>query len=107
MGYQPKIIFGKVKNTGYPIDGLALLFSMWDYDNYESYHLCSWSKDCDEAVMKTMYQSEKEAGICLYDNLEEFAEVWKADEYEPEFSFCLDLDKVDVLEVVEEEIKDE
>ncbi len=50
MGYQPKIIRGRVKDTGYPIDGLGLYFSLWDYDNYESYHLVGWNKEDDEAV---------------------------------------------------------
>ena len=105
MGYSPKLIEGKVKDTGYPIDGCVLLFSLWDYDNYEYYHLSGWRKDYDEAVMQTIYQSEKEAGLCLYDSLEDFAEAWKAGEYEPECSFNLPLDKVNELKVVKEERK--
>ena len=105
MGYQPKIIRGKVKNTGYPIDGRELLFSLWDYDNYESYHLFEWADDDDEAVMRTMYQTEKEAGLCLFDEFESFEAACKAGDYEPDCMFCLDLDKVKVLEVVAEERK--
>lgn len=101
MGYQPKIIRGKVKDTGYPIDGRALLFSLWDYDNYESYHLCGWQNDDDEAVMLTIYRSEEEAGIGLYDTLEEFTRAWKAEEYEPDGVFCLFPDNVEVLEVIQ------
>lgn len=37
--YKPKLIRGKVKGIEYPIDGRELFFSLWDYDNYESYHL--------------------------------------------------------------------
>ena len=104
MGYQPKLILGKVKNTGYPIDGRELLFSLWDYDNYESYHLSGWrDDDNDEAVMRTIYQSENEAGLCVYDTLEDFARAWKAGEYEPEGSFCLAPDNVDVLAIIQEE----
>lgn len=103
MGYQPKIIRGKVKGTGYPIDGRELLFSMWDYDNYESYHLSGWHEDDDEAVMRTIYQSENEAGLSVYDTLEDFARAWKVGEYEPEGTFCLAPDNVDVLEVIQEE----
>ncbi len=103
MGYQPKIIRGKVKGTGYPIDGRVLLFSMWDYDNYESYHLSGWREEDDEAAMLTIYQSENEAGFCVYDTLEDFTRAWKAGEYEPEGTFCLAPDNVDVLEIIQEE----
>lgn len=103
MGYQPKIIRGKVKGTGYPIDGRVLLFSLWDYDNYENYHLSGWSEDNDEAVMQTIYRSEEEAGLCLYDTLDEFTRAWKAGEYEPDGVFCLSPDNVEVLEVIQAE----
>ncbi len=103
MGYQPKIIRGRVNGTGYPIDGREFLFSLWDYDNYESYHLAGWNNEDDEAVMLTMHQSEEEAGLCLYDSLEDFARAWKAGEYEPECTFCLASDKVEVLEVIQGE----
>lgn len=43
MTYKPKIIIGKVKDTGLPIDGHTLYFSQWDYDNYESWHLYNWN----------------------------------------------------------------
>lgn len=103
MEYQPKLIRGKVKGTGYPIDGQELLFSMWYYDNYESYHLSGWREDDDEAVMQTIYRSEEEAGLCLYNTWEEFTRAWKAGDYEPDCVFCLDLASVDVLEVIREE----
>lgn len=103
MGYKPKLIRGKVKDTGYPIDGRELIFSMWDYDNYEYYHLDGWREEDNEAVIKTLYQSENEAGICVYDSLEDFARALKAGEYEPDGVFCLDLDNVDVLEIIREE----
>lgn len=103
MGYQPKIIRGKVKGTGYPIDGRELLFSLWDYDNYESYHLSGWHNDDDEAVMLTIHQSEEEAGLCVYDTLGDFASAWEEGEYEAEGAFCLDPNNVDVLEVIQEE----
>lgn len=103
MGYKPRIIRGRVKGTGYPIDGRELLFSTWDFDNHENFHLFSWDKEDDEAVMLTIHQSEEEAGFCNYDTLENFAEAWKAGEYEPEASFCLAPNNVDVLDVIKEE----
>ncbi len=54
-------------------------------------------------LLLTMHQSEEEAGLCLYDSLENFAKTWKAGEYEPECTFCLAPDNVDVVEVIQEE----
>jgi hypothetical protein len=42
-------------------------------------------------------------GNVLFDSLEKFAENWKAKKWEPQGSFCLPLDKVEVLEVKQEE----
>lgn len=81
MGYKPKIITGKVTGTGWPIDGHVLYLAMWDYDR-ESWHLYGWDDADDEAVMQTMYQTETEAAMCLYDTLEDFAKAWKAKEWE-------------------------
>lgn len=103
MGYQPKIILGKVKDTGYPIDGLELFFSLWDYDNFECYHLSHWRGDADEAVMKTIYQTENESGLYVYDDMESFTKAWKTGEYEPDGVFCLAPENVDVVVVVQEE----
>lgn len=106
MGYKPKIITGKVTGTGWPIDGHVLYLAMWDYDR-ESWHLYGWDDADDEAVMQTMYQTETEAAMCLYDTLEDFAKAWKAKEWEAQGVFCLDLDKVEVLEVKQEEQPDD
>ena len=103
MEYKPKVITGKVTGTGWPIDGHVLWFSQWDYDNRESWHLYGWEDSEDEAVMQTVFQTETEAGLCLFDTLEKFAENWKAKKWEPQGSFCLPLDKVEVLEVKQEE----
>lgn len=112
MPYKPKIIAGRVKGTGYPIDGHVITFSQWDYDNRESWHLYGWDEASDEAVMMTMYQAEKEAereltGEPPEDTLEDFMETWKAGEWEPDAAFCLPLDKVEVVTVLQEEETDE
>ena len=107
MAYKPKIITGKVTGTGWPIDGRVLHFSQWDYDNHQSWHLYGWEDEDDEAVMLTMYKTETEAGICLRDTLEDFTKMWKAQEWEPAGAFCLPLDKVEVVEVKQEEEKDD
>lgn len=103
MEYKPKVITGKVTGTGWPIDGHVLWFSQWDYDNRESWHLYGWADSEDEAVMQTVFQTETEAGLCPFGTLEKFAENWKAKKWEPQGSFCLPLDKVEVLEVKQEE----
>lgn len=100
--YRPKTIAGKVNGTGWPIDGHALLFTSWDYDNHESWHLYSWPDEADRAVMETMFITETAAGMCLYDTMEEFAEHWK--EWEPEGSFCIPLENVEVIRDIQEEV---
>lgn len=75
MTYKPKIVIGKVKDTGLPIDGHVLYFSQWDYDKYESWHLYDWDDKDDEAVMLTIWQAENEAGLECYNTFDEFAAV--------------------------------
>ena len=96
--YKPRIVLGKVTGTGYPIDGHALYFSQWDYDNMESWHLYGWDDEDDEAVMLTMFQAEE-----IGTSMRAFIDKWKAGEWEPDGAFCLPLDKVEVLEVKQEE----
>jgi hypothetical protein len=103
--YRPKVVIGKVKNTGYPIDGHELALALWDYDNYESYHLWSWADESDDAVMQTMYQAEKGSGIGAFCSLEEFSAAWKAKELEPAGAFLIPVENVEVVEVVQEEQK--
>lgn len=99
--YKPKVIKGTVKNTNTPLDGATLYLGLWAYDNHESYHLYGWGNEADEKVMLAMKQADE-----LYQDepIEEFEELWKAKEYDPPGSYCIDLDKVDVLEVVQEEV---
>ena len=105
MGYKPKIIEGKIKDTGWAIDGHILILTSWDHDNHESWHLYDWKKESEKAVIETMFIAEKEAGMCLYDTLEEFAEHWE--EWEPEGSFSIPLENVEVVKVIQEEIEEE
>lgn len=99
--YKPEIIAGKVKDTGYPIDGHTLYFARWDYDR-ENWHLYGWDDDADEAVMLTMFeQAEKKKGLTL----ESFAEKWKAKLWKPDAPFPLLPDLVEVVEVKQEEEK--
>lgn len=102
MGYIPKIIKGQVHDTGLPIDGCILSLSLWDWDNYESYHLFGWDDADDESVMLTMHKED----IVFNDMpIEDFKELWRAEEYEPDGVYCIPLDKVKIIEVIREEQK--
>lgn len=102
--YRPKVIEGRISSTGWPIDGCTLILSLWDYDNYESWHLSYWTDKDDQAVMETMFITETAAGLCLYDTLEEFEEHWP--EWEPEGSFCIPIENVEVIKIMQEEQKE-
>lgn len=95
---NPEIVIGKVKDTGWPIDGHILTFGLWDYDDRSSYHLYSWEDEDDEAVMMTMFQSLVETGMEDKDGLNEFIDAWEAGLFEAPGAFCIDLDKVEVVE---------
>lgn len=103
MDYSPKIIKGRVSGTGWPIDGHTLYFSLWAYDRHGCYHLHTWPKEADEAVMRTLYEAEEAEGMCCCDTLQEFEKLWKSGKYDPGGVFTVALDKVEVLEVVQEE----
>ena len=104
MEYIPKIVKGTVKDTGWPIDGHTLYFSLWDYDNHSSWHLYGWDEQDDAAVMETLFITEAETGVCRYETLKAFAEAWKSKVWKPSSSFCLSLDQVDVVEVMQHEV---
>ena len=107
MAYKPKIVTGRVTGTGLPIDGRVLYLSLWDYDHHRSWHLYGWEDEDDEAVMQTMFQTETQAGMCSCETLDEFTIMWHANEWEPIGSFVLPLDNVEVVEVKQEEEKDD
>lgn len=104
--YKPKVVEGKVSGTGWPIDGHTLILALWDYDDYESWHLYYWGNKDDQAIMETMFITETAAGMCIHDTLEEFAAAWGAGEWYPEGSFCIPLENVEVLTVLREEQKE-
>lgn len=97
--YIPRIVMGKVKGTGLPIDGCTMYLSQWEYEDYRYFHLYGWPDEDDPAVMQSMYIAEMEAGICEYDTLEGFAAAWET--WEPVLTFCLTSEQVDVVEELE------
>lgn len=103
--YRPKVVEGIIKNTGWPIDGYKMLLSLWSYDNYAQFHLYDWPDEADKAVMETMFKTETEAGMCLYDTLEEFEKHWN--EWQPQGVFCIPVDNIEVVKTIQEEVKGE
>lgn len=97
MGYEPKIITGKVTGTGLPIDGHVLYFSQSDYDNRSSWHISGWDEEDDAAVIETIFITETAAGICNYDTLETFAVAWLTGIWDPVGVFSLELGQVEVI----------
>ena len=110
MGYKPKIVAGRVTGTGYAIDGHVLYFTQWDYDNGEFFHLYGWEDADDNAVMETMYaveREEREKGKIPIVAWVDFVKVWKAKQWQPLAEFRVLADMVEVLEVKQEEERDE
>ena len=95
---------GTVVNTGWPIDGHRLIFGLWDYDNRSCYHLHFWSDEDDEAVMQTMFRTLVDGGFICESDKDDFVAAWKDDRFDEEYCpgpFCIDLDKVKDVKVVE------
>lgn len=98
MGNE-RYYWGVPKNTELPIDGVKLLFSTWDYDKHSCYHLSGWNDPEDDAVMRTMYQTDDVYGPQAMP-IEEFTKIWQAKEYDPPGAFCLELDQVEIIEEI-------
>ena len=88
---------GTVVNTGWPIDGHRLMFSLWDYDDRSCYHLHFWGYENDEAVMMTMFRTLVDGGFICEEDKDEFVMVWKDGMFDDVYCpgpLCIDLDKV-------------
>lgn len=83
------------------LDGVELCLSLWDYDKRSSYHLSGWSDEVDNLMMEAIFILEKEFGV--YEDFEDFKEVWKAKEYDSGGTTVFPLNCVEVLEVLCEE----
>ncbi len=102
MAYMPKIVLGRIKGMGLPIDGKAVYLSQWDYDNNEHFYLVAWNDDAEEAVLRTLFATAVEAGmVSIDDTYEDFVGAWKAGEFVPDSTFCFNSENVDVLKVIQ------
>lgn len=83
------------------LDGIEIYLSLWEYDNYESYHLSNWKDEVDNTMMEAFWVFEKEFGV--YDDYEEFKKDWKEGEYDSGGSIVFPKSCVEELEVICEE----
>lgn len=98
---KPKIVTARIKDTGWPIDGKLVYLAQWSHDP-DNWHLYAWSKNDDEAIMRTIWQSLTEAGLELHNSFGDFAADWKAEKACTDEVFVLSSDKVEVVEVKQE-----
>lgn len=83
------------------LNRIELYLSLWEYDNYKSYHLSTWKNEIDNIMMEAFWIFEKEFGI--YDDYEEFKKDWKEGEYDSGGSIVFPKSCVEELEVICEE----
>ena len=100
--------FENIQRANEQFDGIILLLSLWDHDNYESYHVYGWDDEVDEKMMMGIYYAEQTHPFPMYEGkLEEFIADWKAGTYDPDCALCFDKEDVEELEVISEEVKEE
>ncbi len=83
------------------LDGIEIYLSLWEYDNYECYHLSTWKNEADNTMMEAFWIFENEFGV--YDDYEEFKKDWKEGEYDSGDSIVFPKSCVEELEVICEE----
>lgn len=98
--YQPFCCWGRVHDTGTPLDGHLYLLSLWDWDKYEDWHLVTYGEHDDEAgeaMMKAMHEADE-----AYKDtpIEEFKELWDKGEYEAPGVYTIQLEKVEIVKIV-------
>ena len=91
-------IKGRVKDTGWPIDGHVLIFAKWRYDQESCWHLYGWEDQDDEAVRDTMFITLVEAGFLSENEKKDFYASWADNSVDLPGAFSLDLNQVEVLE---------
>ena len=51
--------FENIQRANEYFDGVRCRLSLWEWDNYESYHLDDWDAPDDERMMMAIYYSEQ------------------------------------------------
>lgn len=104
MEYKPKVITGKVTGTGLADRRpCTLVLTVGLRQPRELAPLRLGGLRGRGSHADRIPDRNRGGGLCLFDTLEKFTENWKAKKWEPQGSFCLPLDKVEVLEVKQEE----
>ena len=97
-----------VQRANEQFDGALVLLSLWEDDNYESYHLFKWDEADDEKMMMGMYYAEQTNPFpCYIDRQSDFIADWKAGNYELTCVFCFQPCDVEEIEVISEEVKED
>ena len=98
--------FENIKRANEYFDGVRCRLSLWEWDNYESYHLDDWDAPDDERMMMAIYYSEQVHPAPRYKNdPESFKADWAAGTYDPGGVICFDPRDVEEIEVISEEVK--
>ncbi len=94
-----RVVTARIKGTGWPVDGHILYLAKLQYDP-EYWHLWGWDEEADEAVMETVWQTENEAGMSMYESKDEFVKAWKDHTWEAQGAFTFAADQVeDVMNI--------
>ena len=98
--------FENIQRAGEYFDGVRCRLSLWEWDNYDSYHLEDWDAPDDERMMMAIYYSEQVHPVPRYKNdLEKFKADWAAGTYDPGGVICFNPRDVEEIEVISEEVK--
>ncbi len=99
--------FENIQRANEQFDGLILPLTLWEYDDYSTYHLFTWDKADDERMMMALYYSEQTHPYPRYkDALDEFKATWAAGEYDSGGCVIVfDQRDVEEIEVISEEVK--
>lgn len=71
--------FQSIIKAGNYFDGLEVQLSLWNWDNYENWHLWNWKQEDDEKVMLAMYQAEQFHPFAAMRNYKNNFEQFKED----------------------------
>lgn len=102
--FHTKPVRGRVKGTGWPIDGHVLVFCKWFYDDCKNWHLYSWDDKDDDAVRDTFFQTMVEAGFMGKGDREEWNAKWKEGSADTPGSFTLDPSQVVILKTEQRKV---
>lgn len=99
--------FENIQRANEYFDGLILPLTLWEYDDYSSYHLFTWDTADDERMMMALYYAEQTHPYPRYkDALDAFKAAWAAGEYDSAGCVIVfDPQDVEEIEVISEEAK--